>query len=81
MQGGSDGLVNAVGIAKHIMVPESKHSIAFVFEDVRPRQVCRAGVLTSIDFDDQLAPMAREVGDKVPDRHLTTKVRVWKCFS
>ena len=72
-QGLGDDRMNAVCIAKHIVIPEAEQPIAFRFDQSGPFGVGRSIVLAAVAFDHQPRAMACEVDDKTPKRHLTTK--------
>ena len=72
-QGLSNDRMNAVCIAKHIVIPEAEQPIAFRFDQSGPFGVGRSIVLAAVAFDHQPRAMACEVDDKTPKRHLTTK--------
>ena len=62
-----------ISVRKHLIVPESKHSIAARIQERRPKCIFARliGVLAAIEFDNQ-APFDRtEVGEVGTDRMLT----------
>jgi hypothetical protein len=69
-----DLLQHTLGIRKHVVVPEADHAPALLHQvSVANGIARRLSVLTTIDFDNQLAFDAREVGEIGRYRMLPTK--------
>ena len=72
---------NSLWIAKQVIVPEADHSITFVLDHPSSLYIQFGAVLPAIDFDHQFGAMAGEIGDKVTDRDLSSKMLIWKIFA
>jgi hypothetical protein len=80
--GGSESKLNrlkhAIGIAKHVIVPETKYAIAVrlqYFGSLRIRS-CHRRVLTTVDFHNEPRSVTGEVDDVLLDPHLPTEMRI-----
>jgi hypothetical protein len=60
----------AFRILQHFVVPKANDPIPFFLNGAGPRRICCIRVLTAINFDYQLEPMARKIGDVMAQRHL-----------
>jgi hypothetical protein len=66
---------DAFGISKHIVVPESQHSVTFVHQATIADYIGgRLIVLPAIDLNDQPAFATNEVADVTEYRHLPCKL-------
>ena len=72
---------DAIRIAKHLVVPETKNAVALVLDHVRPGAVGLFAVLTAINLDHQLGPMTREIGDEMPDWHLPSEMMITEALA
>src|SRR5690606_393732 len=63
-------------IYQYIMIPESDHPETLGFKPARPGFVisCRIGMLATIEFDDQPAFKANEVGEVSAQRNLPAEL-------
>jgi hypothetical protein len=61
---------DTIGIAKHLIVPKAENAITLILDHLSPTLIRPFAVLASIDFDDELGPMASKIGDEVSDRYL-----------
>ena len=74
-----DNSHSRVGLKQHVVVPETKHSVALRFEKASTRIVfgdpIRLGVTAAVEFDDQLALMTGKIRIIRTDRCLAPEVR------
>jgi hypothetical protein len=74
-QGGCDRFEHAVGIRKHVVVPETRDTVTLVDEPTLTYRVALIGrMLAAIDFDDQPQLATDEVDDITSDRILTDEL-------
>jgi hypothetical protein len=75
-QGCIDARPNSLWVAKHVIIPEANHSITLVLD--HPSSLCIdfGAVVPAIDLDHQFGAMAGEIGDKVTDRNLSSKMLI-----
>lgn len=76
-----DGRVHAVRIAKHIVIPEADHAVAFRLDQARALRINGVVMLAAVALDHQPRAMACKVGNVVPQRHLATEPRLGKGFA
>lgn len=72
---------SAIGIAKHVIVPEPENTIALVPDHLGPECINLGRVLAAVHLNDQLRLMAGKVCDKMTDRYLSSKTLFWECFA
>jgi hypothetical protein len=65
---GHDLLKNAASISEHIIVPEADHAETKAFDVTRPLLITStiSIVLATVNLDDELRLLAKEVGEVVP---------------
>src|SRR5262245_53252157 len=74
-QGRGDGQDDAVHILQHVIAPETQRAVAVRGEPRVAHGIARAvGVLTAIEFDDELGFEAREVRNVRSDRTLLAEI-------
>jgi hypothetical protein len=78
VQSGRDHGVNAVGVAKNVIVPKAENPVAFALYGTGSVCIDCIAVLPSVNFDHELRSVACEIGNELADRHLSPKVRIWK---
>ncbi len=70
---------NAVEIPENVIVPESKHTVTALLEEIFPPCVGGAlGVLSTINFDNQHSFSANEVGVEWSDYFLANELASMK---
>ena len=70
-----NGLENSLNIPEHVVVPEADYSVALSFEKCCPLCILSAfGVLSAIQFNNQLPLVAHEVAYEWADGHLARKL-------
>ena len=71
----------AFGIAKHVMIPEPNHAIAFGFDHPGTPSIAFRPMLAAIDLDDETGAMTRKIGGERPDRNLEAEARLRKALA
>ena len=68
-----DGFENTARVAKHIVVPETQHSVALLFKECAALPVVIGGkrMLAAVNLDDQFLGEAGKVREIRSDGHLT----------
>ncbi len=66
-------VMNSISIAKHLIVPEAQHSMAFAFDHRRALRVRFRAMLPAINLDDELCTVAGKICDEMSDWHLPPK--------
>jgi len=68
---------NTIYIAKHVVIPETQHAIAFGFDLPCPHRVSSSLliVLTTVQFDNDFCAVTHEVHDEWADESLSAKMR------
>lgn len=73
--------MHPLSIAKHIVIPEPKHSIPFCLNEARSMSIGLFAILPTVALDHQLCPMAGEVDNVISKRQLPTEPGVGKAFT
>lgn len=69
-----DDCNHAIGIDENVVIPETQHPIALRLKESRPDNISLAvGVLTTVDFDDQLCLEADKIDDAITNQRLAAK--------
>lgn len=73
---------DAIDVRQDIIVPETQHPIALVFEKAGALRVIGRGIgmLPAVGLDDQLGGMRAIVSEIVAHRNLATEFRMGKSF-
>src|SRR4051812_13325183 len=78
IQGGIDGVENAVEIVAQLGIPEPEHAVAFAFEPAGPGFVPEShvvpAVVPAVKFDEQSCLQASEIRHITADRNLPAKM-------
>jgi hypothetical protein len=73
-----DGVENHLDLTENFVVPEAEYLVALRHEPAGARLVrlslAGISVLGTVDFDHELGPVADEVGDVRPNRHLSPEM-------
>ena len=70
----------SIRVAEHFIVPEADNAVAFRFDHSSTIGICGLTVLATVDLNYKLCTMAREIGNEVPDRDLSSKMLLSETF-